>query len=248
MTKIEAEKIDIGWCDPGNVSGLFAATIGATARDMEYHGCMGSIHRVSGSILTHLRNKVVEKFLAGDSEWLWMVDSDMVFDKGHPMKLWKVANEYNVKMVSGLAFIFKNGEQPIPSIFWPGPDDSGDIGLIPGFIPDGPSSVVATGLASSLVHRDVFEAMQPPRNEKYRWFDIVPVVSPERLAGEDVQFFIRARELGFDLMVEPDAETWHIKNIGVGREDWQRYWTLRGVDTQETEQPQASVMINHDEN
>jgi GT2 family glycosyltransferase len=227
---VEPETIDIGWCDPGQVSGMFATSLGATIRDMEYHGCMGKIHRVQSSLLVAARNTVVQKFLdESNSPWLWFVDSDMVFDKRHPMKLWETASEYDVKMVSGLAFIFKDQQQPVPSIFYEGDPDPGEIRLALNKIPVGPCRVVATGFASTLIHRDVFEAMQPARHDSYRWFDLLHITGNDGMAGEDVQFFVRAKETGFDLMINPDAETWHIKEIGIGRADFDRYWELQGA-------------------
>jgi GT2 family glycosyltransferase len=226
----EAEAIDIGWCDPGLVAGDFAVSIGASIRDLEYFGAMGKLHRVSSSLLVAARNAVVTKFLdTSSSPWLWFVDSDMVFDKGHPQKLWETANENNVKMVSGLAFIFKDGRQPVPSIFYPGDPDPDEIRMALNKIPEQPCKVVATGFASTLIHRDVFEAMQPARHKQYRWFDLLDITSNEGIAGEDVQFFVRAAELGFDLWVNPQAETGHIKEITISRQDFNRYWELNAA-------------------
>jgi GT2 family glycosyltransferase len=176
------------------------------------------------------RNVLVTDFLAGDSDWLWMVDSDMVFDKGHAMKLVITARDMDVKIVSGLAFIFRDNSQPIPSWFTESSGKfypKGELHLIENQIPDEPCVVAATGLASTLVHRDVFEAMEAPRDERWRWFDHIPLDGNDGLAGEDVQFFIRAREAGFDTVLEPRAETWHIKSIGVGRDSFDRFWELR---------------------
>lgn len=219
--EMKPEIIDVGWSDHGTTAGLFTASIGATIRDMEYFGCMGKIHRVRSSIPTHSRNEVVRLFLEGEANWLWLVDADMVFDKGHPMKLYQTAIENNVKMVSGLAFIFQNQNQPIPSIFYCDPDNPAMLGLSHAYLPDKPREVAATGLASALIHREVFETMGPVRDEKYRWFDILEdVTNNNGMAGEDVQFFVRARNLGFALFVDPDAETWHIKEIGIGKQDF----------------------------
>lgn len=222
------ERIDIGFCHPGYVEGRFAASLAATARDLEYHGAMGMIHQIESSLLVHARNAVVESFLTtSSSPWLWFVDSDMVFDVGHPMKLWEVASEYDVKMVSGLAFIFKDGQQPVPSIFYPGDPDPNELRMAINKIPDGPIKVEATGFASVLIHRDVFEAMQPARHPKHRWFDLLDnITANDGIAGEDVGFFVRAKEFGFDLMINPDAETGHIKAITISRQDFDRYWEL----------------------
>lgn len=222
---MKAEKIDIAFCDPGYVSGYFAVSLAATTRDMEYHDCMGKLHREQGSLLSLSRNLNVQKFLDGDANWLWMVDADMIFDVGHPMKLWEVASETGAKMVSGLAFIFRNGEQPVPSVFYPSPDDPDVIGLIENYLPDKPTKVAATGLASALVHREVFEALGEDG-----WFDMVPRGADGKPTGEDVGFFLKARDAGFDLILNPDAETWHIKEIALGREQFTRFWELRGVN------------------
>lgn len=183
---------------------------------------------MESSLLVHARNAVVDSFLKySSSPWLWFVDSDMEFDQGHPMKLWEVASEYDVKMVSGLAFIFKDGQQPVPSIFYVNPE-TGELRLALNKIPDKPEIVPATGFASVLIHRDVLEAMQPARHKMYRWFDLLgDVTSNEGVAGEDVSFFLRAKQFGFDLMVNPEAETGHVKQITITRKDFDRYWELR---------------------
>jgi hypothetical protein len=224
------ERIDIGFCDPGMVNGEFAISLAATCRDLEYHGAMGQLHRIESSLLVHARNALIERFLKlSSSPWLWCVDSDMVFDHGHPMKLWETASEYDVKIVSGLAFIFKDGNQPVPSIFYPGEPNPSELRMALNKIPDEPVVVAATGFASVLIHRDVLEAMQPARHPQYRWFDLLDVTANDGLAGEDVGFFIRAKEFGFDAVIAPHAQTGHIKNITISRQDFERYWELNPV-------------------
>ena len=223
------EKIDCAWIDPGYVSGNFAWSIASAMADLEYFGSYGAVYRFATSLPALGRNILVEKFLEGDSEWLWMVDSDMVFDKGHVMKLWETAQDHDVKIVSGLAFIFKDRSQPIPSYFTEGDGVTFPVGELHlmNVVPDEPQVVVATGLASSLIHRDVFEAMEPARHKDYRWFDQIFLPGNTALSGEDTQFFIRAREIGFETVLDPKAETWHMKYVGVGRADFDRFWEIR---------------------
>jgi len=232
---MEAEKIDVGWIDPGYVSGHFAHSIAGQIKDAEYFGCAGRIFRQSSSIPIRSRNQVVEEFLSeSDSPWLWLVDADMVFDKGHLMKLWSCASENNVKMVSGLAFIFRHRGNPVPSIFFPGEEvedfEKGELISLHNWLPEKAIPVAATGLASVLVHREVFEAMQPERFPNLRWFDYARTDPAGDMMGEDLQFFVRAKELGYQLWLEPDATTWHVKEIGVGLDDWKRAW---GKDEEE---------------
>jgi hypothetical protein len=224
---MQPERIDIAWCDPGYTDGRFTQSIAAMSADLQYHEAMGQIHRVESSLLVHARNAAVESFLTrSSSPWLWFVDSDMVFDQGHPMKLWEVASEHDVKLVSGLAFVFKNGNQPVPSIFYPGDPNPLELRMALNKIPDGPTVVEATGFASVLIHREVLETMQPARHDQYRWFDLLDITGNDGIAGEDVGFFLRAKEFGFKLMVNPDAETGHVKQITISRQDFHRYWEL----------------------
>ena len=222
---MEAERISIGWIDPGTVEGEFAHSLASVVGAMSYFGCLGEIHRASSSRLNASRNMVVKEFLETEHPWLWMVDSDMVFnEQDHPMQLWECASEYDADMVTGLAFIFHNYNQPTPSFFVRSPE--GEIQRIMNRVPKEPMQVLACGLASVLIHRRVFEAMPAVRDEGLRWFDELPIEGAEGIAGEDVGFFCRANDLGFKLMLEPAATTQHIKKIGVGLNDFNRYWEL----------------------
>lgn len=230
LVSSEVEQIDVGWIDPGYTTGHFTHSISSSIADMVYFGCFGNVHRMATSLPALGRNMIVEQgFLPQGADWLWMVDSDMVFDKGHVMKLWHTAQDMGVKIVSGLSFIFKKRSQPVPSYFIKsdGKFYPKDQLQMMNHIPEEPTIVEATGLASSLIHRDVFEAMQAPRHEDYRWFDQIPLENNPTLSGEDVQFFIRAKELGFDTVLDPNAETWHVKDVGVGKQDFYRFWELR---------------------
>ena len=229
---IEAEKIDVGWVDPEYVSGHFTQSIAAAVRDMEYFGCMGGVIRHSAPQQNDARNAVALAFVEGENPWLWFVDADMMFDKGHVMKLWTAAQEHDAKIVSGLAMIWKEGHIPVPSIFYE--DDEG-LKLHHNRLRMESHEVAATGLASVLIHRDVFEALEPPRHEGRRWFDVIPDrelgLPSDGLAGVDVQFFVRARQAGFKHVVEPKAETTHLETIGVNLDTWERYWTPKHSGT-----------------
>lgn len=220
----------MGWIDPGYTTGHFTHSISSAIADMVYFECFGNVHRMATSLPALGRNLIVEQgFLPQGADWLWFVDSDMVFDKGHVMKLWTTAQETESKIVSGLSFIFKNRSQPIPSYFVRSDGTmfpKGQLQMM-NVVPEEPIEVEATGLASSLIHRDVFEALLPPRDSDYRWFDQIPLEDNPHLSGEDVQFFIRAKAAGFKTVLDPNAETWHIKDVGVGKADFFQYWKLK---------------------
>ena len=141
------------------------------------------------------------------------------------MRLWAAASEHGADMVSGLTFIFHNNNQPTPSIFI---EQNGEIGRILNKVPEEAMEIRACGLASVLIHRRVFEAMEPARHPDMRWFDEIPLPELAKgIAGEDVAFFVRATDLGFKLIVEPTARTQHIKKVGIGLDSFETYWRLQ---------------------
>ena len=225
LSTLTAQKISVGWIDPGYTEGEFTHSLASVVGAMSYFGCLGEVIRATSSRPNASRNMVVDEFLRTDSDWLWMVDADMIFsEKDHPMRLWSAASEYDADMVSGLAFIFHDRNQPTPSIFT---ERDGVIGRIMNKVPSEPMEIRACGLASVLIHRRVFEALPPARHESMRWFDEIELPQAEGIAGEDVQFFVRATDLGFKLIVEPSACTQHIKKVGIGLDDFNRYWELQ---------------------
>src|SRR3990167_3778761 len=115
---LEAQLIDVGWIDPGMTEGQFTQSLASVVGAMAYFGCLGEIRRASSSRLNASRNMIVREFLEGEADWIWLVDSDMVFsEQDHPMRLWQCASEHDADMVTGLTFIFHNANQPTPSIF-----------------------------------------------------------------------------------------------------------------------------------
>lgn len=222
---MQPDKIDIGWCARDNVHSNFAASIAGQAADMQYFEALGNIHATTGvSLLARGRNLNVVEFLKGDSDWLWAVDTDMMFDKGHWLKLYNMAEETGADMVTGLTFIFHNGRL-IPSLFY---ENTMDGALVKdgNNLPDNGAEVAASGMASVLIHRRVFEGMEPARHPDYRWFDQT-LTEQGRMSGEDTHFFTRAREAGYTLRVCTEAETWHMKSVGLGKGDFLKQRELR---------------------
>lgn len=166
-----------------------------------------------------------------DSEWLWTVDADMVFDKGHPMKLWLAAQDHEADMVAGMALLWKERQYPVPNYFYDRED--GAIELRHNWLPPSGYRIAATGLASVLIHRNVIGAMSitTPRHAEYPWFDFLlnsdVGINGDEMTGIDVQFFMRARQLGYKLIAEPDAKTHHIEELYIGHDEWKRAWNIQ---------------------
>jgi hypothetical protein len=172
---------------------------------------IGVTHR---QMIDDARNNLTETFLGTPTEWLFWMDSDMTFPKDTLVELFKVAEEKDAKMVTGVYYQRKGLNFPV---LWSRGDelDSGRkscddskraesnkyIGSFMFPHPDKqePALAHAAGFGCVLVHRTVFEMLDRP------WFKFVP-----RTCSEDFYFFVNAQEAGFKLWYTPKPELGHI--------------------------------------
>ena len=172
---------------------------------------IGITHR---QMIDDARNGLVEGFLSTDVEWLFWMDSDMTFPKETLLELFKVAEQKNCKMVTGVYYQRKGMNKPV---LWSRgvPTASGSIsGLetkrseynkyvgaftFPHPQKKDPFKVHAAGFGCVLVHRSVFEVLDRP------WFRFVPGT-----CSEDFYFFVNAQEAGFELWATPVLDLGHI--------------------------------------
>jgi len=172
-----------------------------------------------GQMIDDARNGLAETFLATNTEWLFWMDSDMTFPKETLVELFKVAEEKNAKVVSGVYYQRKGNNFPV---LWSRGTES-ESGLVSGMDnnraatnkyvgsfmfphPDKqePFMAHAAGFGCVLVHRSVFEVLDRP------WFKFLPGT-----CSEDFYFFINAKEAGFQLWVTPKLDLGHIGDAPV---------------------------------
>lgn len=172
---------------------------------------IGVTHR---QLIDDARNNMAETFLSSATEWILWMDSDMTFPKETLVELFKVAEEKNAKMVTGIYYQRKNANLPV---LWSRGDQTEHIGLsgmenkradtnkyvgafcFPNPDKKEPFKVHAAGFGCVLVHRSVFEVLDRP------WFKFIPGV-----CSEDFYFFVNAKEAGFDLWATPNIDLGHI--------------------------------------
>lgn len=161
------------------------------------------------------RNLLAEKFLQTSTEWIFWMDSDMTFPKDTLVKLFKVAEEKNAKMVSGVYYQRKGMNYPVLWSRGEVLEESGqETGLnnprgktnkymgtfiFPHKDKKEPFKAHAAGYGCVLVHRSIFEIMPRP------WFQFI-----KGQCSEDFYFFVNAHELGFDLWIEPTIKLGHL--------------------------------------
>lgn len=179
------------------------------------------------------RNRVVRGFLEDtDAEWLFMVDTDMVFQDDTVDRLLaaadKLSEEHVIRpVVGGLCFSYA-----------PRPSEPGRLEVIPtvyeyarvvregrefyiGFVDnkeydrDSINRVAATGAACLLLHRETLEFMRDEVGEN--WFS--PLTHPTgdggrpRIFSEDFSFFMRCLQLDIKAYVDTSVKLGHVKGL-----------------------------------
>jgi len=152
---------------------------------------------ISGSILPEQRNKLVEAFLETEAKYLLFVDSDMVLDDDSITDILRC----NRVLVSGMYFKRQHPFTPIHGIRQADgryshtlPKNANDM-----FPVDG------AGAGFLLIHRKVFDAIKPP----YFSFEYEKRGDEYVHCGEDYYFCRKAKEAGFETLVDPKIRLGH---------------------------------------
>lgn len=228
----------IGWIHPGDVAGAFMDSVCRTVlteagpNGLLSHGG-GYISLRSGPRIAEARSQLVETFLTSelyrDAEWLFMVDSDMVFEPDALRRLLEVADPEERPIVGGLCFAGSSPEDCYPTLYRLVPHEEArwEIEKVTEW-PEGELlKVGATGAAALLVHRGVLETMYRafeflPNGQRnnYPWFVEGHVDHAGRPLGEDIAFCIRAQGLGYPVHVHTGVEFGHRKYVVLDTKVW----------------------------
>ena len=183
----------------------------------------GRLSYQTGPNLAAPRNEVVKKFLAfGKADWLFMLDTDMVFPPDVVERLLDYADPVKAPIVGGLCFGLTDDGQVLPTLFDLVGEDAADTEWVrySDFKPDTMMQVAATGAACLLVHKSVFETIRdfvhpsrPDRsgfNDAFPWFQ--EVEHNGRPVSEDITFCARAGWCGIPVFVNTAVQIGHIKD------------------------------------
>lgn len=178
----------------------------------------GRIAISSGPRVDMARNDVVREFLDLDAEWLWMLDTDMMWKPDAFDLLCRVAHERDRPVVGGLCFAGGMGKDIWPTMLVFEQLENG-IGIrrIVSYPKNTLCKVDATGGAFLMVHRSVFERMDdgsPCPWFRYAWLNDEPI-------GEDVTFCMRLQKLQVPVWVHTGIKVKHMKVHAIGEEDYE---------------------------
>lgn len=176
---------------------------------------IGRLSNSSGANITNARNEIVERALKlPNLDWLWWIDTDMVFPPDTLERLIETAHPEKRPIVGGLCFSLQNGNRARPTIYQIRAD--GRVGVQWDYPPNTLVEVDATGTGCLLVHRSVFEAMAGKHNAAFPWF--MESALGDLPIGEDITFCLRARTLGFPIFVDTRVKVGHEKPFVVDEE------------------------------
>lgn len=198
------DKISIGYVDTGKVdTAWFRCVLAALNHDRGKH--LGNVLGVSPANIAESRCDVVRRFLDSDDDWLWFLDTDIVFPVDTHERLLEVADKDERPIVTAAYFADWTGNGGISPV-WALPRDEEMKPIAE--MPDRAIRLASCGTGCILIHRTVFEkilAHDKFGKDPWPWFshEIVQTTDGLRRLGEDYTFCIRAAECGFEIVGIP---------------------------------------------
>jgi len=174
-------------------------------------------HLQAGPLLGAARNQITTDFLAYSPwEWLWMVDSDMIFTPKALGVLLAAADPVDRPVMGALCWI-PGESRKLPTMYKPDlVGGRASFSHIFDYEPGATVRVAATGAACLLLHRSVFKRLEAANGESAGlWWSPLAVDGQE--FGEDFSFCIRCADAGIPVHVCTGAETGHVKAAIFGR-------------------------------
>ena len=222
-----------GFISPGFVEPEFTITLGMNA--VVEHRLKGFTSGSSARI-NRARTSMIEDFMKmpDQMEYLWLVDTDMVFPIDALQKLLVKADEGR-RLVGGLGYIFQTETGTImPSIVHDASQTPGKYAKIYNEPPaDEPRYIeaMATGAFCMLVHRSILQEMRDAHPElTYPWFDDIER-GDGRIIGPDFEFYARAKEVtGETPIIDTHVRCGHIKKWNLTHEEAKNAWSQRNPE------------------
>lgn len=218
----------VAYIHPGSVDGMFhesmmhlMAADAAKGDDGLILKRGGHIGKSSGPRIAAARNDVVRHFLGFRSDWLLMIDSDMVFTPEDVYDLVETADAELRPIVGGLCFGGGKSGMMFPTLYRL-VDEENPVQIIKDYPPDRLCEVDATGAAFLLVHRSVLEKMHQTYGEPIPWFAEGTLYKGYQF-GEDWAFCMRAKQLGYPIYVHTGIRIGHMKSQIMDEDAYKTY-------------------------
>ncbi len=200
----------------------------------------GHLANSSGANVTNARNEIVEAFLdRHDADWLWFIDTDMVFEPDILDRLVEAAHPTERPVLGALCFSIQDGFRACPTLYTLRED--GKAGRTYNY-PRDTMLRTLTGSGCLLIHRSVLEGMRGKYPEAYPWFQEtstggIPI-------GEDITFCIRAEAQGFPVHVDTSIKCGHEKTYVVSEDVYDAQKAAGMAETPTPDVPTFAVIAS----
>lgn len=202
--------VQMGWCSSGQLEVEFVA-----AKDSTFASDRNAAHVLidepaditGGPRLSTLRTAIVDLFLAGPAEWLWLVDADMAWEPADLYRLLAAADPHRRPVVGGLCFGTVRGGGPFWPVLWRRVD--GKLTCWASYPRGQIIPVAAASCAFVLIHRSVFTRLDDGSPEP--WFPDQYHPGEGDVIEADIQFFLRCEAAGIPVHVHTGARIRHKK-------------------------------------
>lgn len=169
-----------------------------------------------GSLVYTARNDLAKAAIKSEADLVFWLDSDMVFAPNTLTDMVKTLEEHpEIDILSGVYFRRRPPYSPVLleelELDEEGKCTSKDLEEIP----EGLFEVAGAGFGCVLMRTEVLMAIIA--ENQGRCFD------PFLGVGEDLSFCIRARRLGYKVMVDPAMECGHVGNAIITGDVWEEY-------------------------
>lgn len=179
------------------------------------HALGGVIGILGNCRIAAARNQVVEAFLKGKAEYLWMVDTDILLKPDTLDQLLACQTD----IVGALYFSRPSITGDAEPVMWMRQPH----GTLKRWAVDIPADrlmpVDATGAGCILIHRDVLEDVQDRFAGRPLAF-FQDVIENGQDQGEDITFCVRTKALGYQTYVHTGIQVGHIKPSIVDLVSW----------------------------
>ncbi|MEV7804995.1 hypothetical protein AB0O28_18800 [Microbispora sp. NPDC088329] len=209
------------------------SVVGALGYDMTHaqrliRGGFLAMRYATGGIV-EARNTATARFLEGDAEWLWWLDTDMGFAEDTLDRLIAAADPAERPIVGALCFAQQEyapdgmggyRTRPRPTLYRWAEVGDGRQGFTAwlDYPRDELVEVAATGSACLVIHRSVFVAV----GERYgpTWYSRMANPTTGQLLSEDLSFCARAVQCGYPVYVDTRVKTSHLKQVWLSEADY----------------------------
>lgn len=226
--------VHLGYCHPGEVTGGFMLSVLDAYADPDL-GLVYPPHAIMGGVnVQDHRNQIVADFMETDGEWLLFLDSDMSIGVGGLRRLFASADPDERPVVGGLCFkldptVMSGDTRALhyatAATMWTWNEINGEWGYrrAVDYSRDTLVEVKATGAACLLIHRSVFDKLDPAP------FSLLYEPEMRTVLSEDMSFCRRCNLANIPIYVNTGVRTAHAKTFYVDERFHRKHVVNSGI-------------------